>query len=139
MRHYREFYPAFGPAINLRLTESVTLKRSSERAIANTREIREWNASSAPPEMNITNSIKTGVGTRERRKNEGLLPRHECRRMNRAGRKVKKIRRELFQREMLSWSFFALFTLNQNQKSDAKLLVLCTKRLFAPLIYNFSY
>lgn len=75
--------------------------------------------------MNITNSIKTGVGTRERRKNEGLLPRHECRRMNRAGRKVKKIRRKLFQRE-ISRSFFALFTLNQNQKSDAKLLVLCT-------------
>lgn len=58
--------------------------------------------------MNITNSIKTGVGTRERRKNEGLLPRHECRRMNWAGRKVKKIRPELFQREMLSWSFYHL-------------------------------
>lgn len=58
--------------------------------------------------MNITNSIKTGVGTRERRKNEGLLPRHECRRMNWAGRKVKKIRPELFQREMLSRSFYHL-------------------------------
>lgn len=41
--------------------------------------------------MNITNSIKSGVGTRERRKNGGLLPRHECRRTNRAGRKVEKI------------------------------------------------
>lgn len=41
MWYYREFYPAFGPAINLQVTESVTLKRSSERAVANTHEIRE--------------------------------------------------------------------------------------------------
>lgn len=43
MRYYREFYPALGPTINLRVTAGVTLKRSgtdNERAVANTRGAR---------------------------------------------------------------------------------------------------